>query len=287
MQNQAKTPSTSRSKKRYLGAKLSHLAIKAALLITAFSYGSSAALGKVVAENITYKTSTTSLSGWAYYDTQSTKKRPAVLVVHEWYGLNDYAKERARMLAAEGYIALAVDMYGEGKFATHPKDAKKFMMAATSDPAELKARFEAAMKAVSKVKGFNGKISAIGYCFGGAVVLNMARASLPLEGVVSYHGSLQGELKAELGKVKAEVLVATGGSDPMVPASQVGAFASEMSQAGVTYTLLNYPKAKHGFTNKNATAAGKKYDLPLAYDAEADASSWDHTLKFLNRVFMM
>ena len=260
------------------------LGILAAVFV-ASAFSGHSAMGKIISQKISYQTSSTPMEGWAYYDdTAKPGSLPAVLVVHEWYGLNDYAKERAEMLAREGYVAFAVDMYGKGKVAEHPKDAKKFMEAAVSDPKELTERFKAAMGAVRKVKSSSGKISAVGYCFGGGVVLNMARAGLPLEGVVSFHGSLVSKLKAKPNTVKAKVLVATGGADPMVPAEQVGQFAKEMSEAGVNFSLHSYPEATHGFTSKRADALGKKYGLPVAYNANADKDSWAKTLKFLKQV---
>lgn len=204
---------------------------------------------------------------------------PAVVVVHEWWGLNDYARKRAKMLAEAGYTALAVDMYGHGKTTSHPKDATAFMNAALAEPEKMNARFDAAMAILRRQT--KGEIYAIGYCFGGAVVLNQARRGLDLAGVASFHGSLGTEQPAERGAVKARVLVATGGADPMVPAEQVGAFVQEMSAAGVDLQLLSFPNALHSFTNPGATAVGKKYNLPLAYDANADSESWAALMRML------
>ncbi|NKI18066.1 dienelactone hydrolase family protein [Spongiibacter sp. KMU-166] len=207
---------------------------------------------------------------------------PVVVVVHEWWGLNDYARKRAKMLAEAGYSAIAVDMYGTGKSTSHPKDATAFMNAALAEPEKMNARFEAAVAAVKKASSQTSpKVYAIGYCFGGAVVLNQARRGLELAGVASFHGSLGTENKAEPGVVKAKVLVATGGADPMVPAEQVGNFVAEMSAAGVDLQLLSFPQAKHSFTNPGSTAIGKKHGLPLAYNAEADQQSWSALLRML------
>jgi dienelactone hydrolase len=124
---------------------------------------------------------------------------------------------------------------------------------------------------------------AIGYCFGGAVVLNQARLGRDLAGVASFHGSLGSQMPAEAGKVKARVLVATGGADPMVPAQQVADFVAEMSSAKVDLELLSFPAALHGFTNPGATEKGKSYDMPLGYDKDADQRSWNALLQFLAR----
>jgi dienelactone hydrolase len=204
---------------------------------------------------------------------------PAVVVVHEWWGLNDYARKRAKMLAEAGYTAIAVDMYGHGKTASHPENATAFMNAALAEPEKMNARFDAAVAILKRQT--KGDIYAIGYCFGGAVVLNQARRGLDLAGVASFHGSLGTEAPAQAGVVKAKVLVATGGADPMVPAEQVGAFVEEMSSAGVDLQLMSFPGVQHSFTNPGATAVGKKYGLPLSYDAKADSQSWAALMRML------
>lgn len=204
---------------------------------------------------------------------------PAVVVVHEWWGLNDYARKRAKMLAEAGYTAIAVDMYGHGKTTTHPKDATAFMNAALAEPEKMNARFDAAVSVLREHT--EGDIYAIGYCFGGAVVLNQARRGLDLAGVASFHGSLGTDAPAKAGDIKADVLVATGGADPMVPPEQVGGFVQEMSAAEVNLELLSFPGVVHGFTNPGATALGKKHGMPLAYDAEADQRSWAALMRML------
>lgn len=211
------------------------------------------------------------------------KERPGVIVVHEWWGLNDYARSRARQLAKAGYPAIAVDMYGTGKVADHPDNAMAFMNAALAEPEKMNARFDAA-RAILEQQGRadNSRIYAIGYCFGGAVVLNQARMGKDLAGVASFHGSLGTPAPAQAGAVKARVLVATGGADPMVPAEQVGAFAQEMSAAGVDLQLLSFPGVKHSFTNPGATAVGEQFSMPLAYDKAADQASWDALMQFIH-----
>lgn len=218
------------------------------------------------------------------YSKADSKAGPGVIVIHEWWGLNDYAKGRAKQLAELGFSAVVVDMYGHGKVAQHPKDAKGFMMAATKSPEKMNARFNAAKAILAKQSNVdNSKLYAIGYCFGGAVVLNQARLGNDLAGVVSFHGSLSSELVAEKGKVKAKVLVAHGGADPFVPAEQVTGFVQEMLAAEVDMQLLNYPNATHSFTNPDADEKGKKFDMPLAYDAYADKDSWQAMLNFISK----
>lgn len=220
--------------------------------------------------------------GVMYLNDKQREPSAGVIVVHEWWGLNDYARNRARMLAKEGFVALAVDMYGTGKVATHPKDATAFMEAALAEPEKMNARFEAARKMLLKQQQVDPKrLFAIGYCFGGAVVLNQARMGADLAGVASFHGSLGTQTPAKAGEVKAKVLVATGQADPMVPADQVSQFVSEMTAAGVDLRLLSFPGVKHSFTNPGADAVAKRFELPLGYDAHADLTSWDALMDFM------
>lgn len=217
-----------------------------------------------------------------YSNSKQKKPTAAIIVVHEWWGLNDYARNRAKMLAEQGYTAIAVDMYGNGAVAAHPKNAKAFMNAAFAEPEKMTARFNAAKDELLKLRNVDkDRLFAIGYCFGGAVVLNQARAGADLYGVASFHGSLGTETPAQQGQVKAKLLVATGGADPMVPADQVGGFVTEMSNAGVELNLLSFPTAKHSFTNPDSTKAGKQFDMPLAYDKHADEVSWEALEEFI------
>ncbi|HEY9033036.1 MAG TPA: dienelactone hydrolase family protein [Pseudomonadales bacterium] len=212
----------------------------------------------------------------------SFRPHPGVIVVHEWWGLNDYARSRARQLAEAGFPAIAVDMYGNGKVAEHPDNALAFMNAALAEPEKMSARFDAARAILEDLgKADGSRIYAIGYCFGGAVVLNQARMGKDLAGVASFHGSLGTTSPARAGAVKARVLVATGGADPMVPADQVGAFMKEMTEAGVQVELLSFPGVKHSFTNPGSTALGKQFNMPLAYDKAADTRSWNALMDFI------
>ncbi len=221
-------------------------------------------------------------TGVMYLNEKQREPSAGVIVIHEWWGLNDYARNRARLLATEGHVALAVDMYGTGKVATHPKDATAFMEAALAEPDKMNARFEAARKMLLKQQQVDPKrIYAIGYCFGGAVVLNQARQGADLAGVASFHGSLGTDTPAQAGDIKAKVLVATGQADPMVPAEQVSQFVSEMTAAGVDLRLLSFPGVKHSFTNPGADAVAKRFELPLGYDAHADLTSWEALMDFM------
>lgn len=243
-------------------------------------------MGTLVAREVEYKAGDTVLKGYLVYDGASADKRPGVLIVHEWWGVNDYARERARMVAKLGYTALALDMYGDGKTTEDPKVAGAWSGAIYADPALAKARFDAALALLRAEPTVDPeRIGAMGYCFGGAVVLTMARAGEDLDGVVSFHGILKTDAPAAKGAVKAELLVLTGGADPFVPPEEVDAFKQEMSAADAKFEVVVYPGAQHAFTNPASTEAGKKLELPLAYDAAADKDSWDKMKALWARVF--
>lgn len=242
--------------------------------------------GGVKGEEVDYSANSVILKGYLAYDESVEGERPGVLVVHEWWGHNEYARKRADMLAELGYTALAVDMYGEGKQAEHPDDAGKFSSQVMQNLDTAKDRFMAAMKLLKGHSTVNpDQIAAIGYCFGGGVVLHMARLGVDLDGVVSFHGSLGTEYPAEPGEVKASVLVCHGAEDPFVTPDQVQAFKAEMDSAGVDYKFNTYEGAKHSFTNPGADKYGEKFNLPLAYNKAADEKSWADMQQFFDRIF--
>jgi dienelactone hydrolase len=240
----------------------------------------------VSGKEVSYQEGNITLKGYLANDTSRQGKRPGILVVHEWWGHNAYARKRAEMLAALGYTALAVDMYGDGRMAEHPDDAGKFAGEIRKDPALMKARFMAALEFLNRQPSVDaGRTAAIGYCFGGGVVLEMARQGVDLDGVVSFHGSLGGSSTPEKGAIRARVLVLNGEADPFVTAEQIAAFRAEMDAAGADYTFINYPGVKHSFTNPEADQFGERFDLPLAYDAEADAASWQAMQEMFAEIF--
>lgn len=232
-------------------------------------------------ENVTYSADSINMNGFVAYDENIEGVRPAVIVVHEWWGLNDYAKMRARELAKLGYIAMAIDLYGDGKTADNPDDAGKMAGPFYQDPEMAKTRFDAA---VAKLKSFEqtdaSKIAAIGYCFGGTQVLNMALLGEDLKAVVSFHGGLQ-VVQPDKDKLKATVLICHGGADPFVPQEQVNQFRKQMDSIGATYTFKTYDGATHAFSNPNATAMGEKFNMPIKYNEEADKESWGEMKTFL------
>lgn len=237
-------------------------------------------------EEISYSDGATTLKGYLAYDDASKTPRPGVLVVHEWWGHNDYARKRAKMLAEMGYVALALDMYGDGKQAAHPDEAGKFSGEIAQNSALGKTRFLAALETLKKQPQTDAKrIAAIGYCFGGGVVLQMAREGVDLAGVASFHGSLGTTRPAEAGKVKAQIAVYYGESDPFSPKEEVEKFKAEMSQAQVNVRYKAYPNVLHSFTNPDADSYGEKFKMPLRYNAEADKDSWADLKSFLGSVF--
>lgn len=255
-------------------------------ILLAFVLVTGAARAAIVGEAVNYQGEGVTLKGYLAYDDSIQGKRPGVLVVHEWWGLNDYVRQRARMLAELGYTALALDMYGEGKVANHPDDAGKFASEVGKNFPLAKGRFTAAHKLLSEHKTVdNSRIAAIGYCFGGAVVLNMARSGMDLDGVVSFHGNLTPAVTAEPGKIKAQILVLNGADDPFVTQEQIAAFKEEMTKAGADYNFINYSGAVHGFTNPGADELGKKFNMPLAYNAAADKASWQEMQQFFRKIF--
>jgi dienelactone hydrolase len=240
----------------------------------------------VKGKTVDYSVNGVVMKGYLAYDKNIKGKRPGVLVVHEWWGLNDYARKRARMLAKLGYAALAVDMYGDGKQALHPDDAGKFSSELMKNFDVAKSRFIAAMDFLKQQPVVDpGQIAAIGYCFGGGLVLNMARQGVDLKGVASFHGGLTAVKPAQPGSVKAKILVLHGADDKFTTPEQIEAFKQEMKTAGADYKFISYPGAMHSFTNPDADAYGKKFNLPLAYNAAADKRSWNELKGFLKKIF--
>jgi dienelactone hydrolase len=240
----------------------------------------------VVTEEIKYEVGGKEFTGFLAYDKSVKGKRPGVMVMHEWWGHDDYSRKRAKMLAKLGYTAFALDMYGTGVHAKHPDDAKKFMNAIFSDMGNTKARFRAAHDILKKHETVDAsKTASLGYCMGGGLGLALARGGEELDGVIVVHGSLGTKTPAKPGDIKAKILVLNGAADPFVPAEQVAAFEKEMKAAKVDYKLFNYEGAKHSFSVKGADKKGKKFNLPLEYNKKADQDSWKQIQIFLKEIF--
>ncbi|GAA4808566.1 dienelactone hydrolase family protein [Litoribaculum gwangyangense] len=234
---------------------------------------------------VSYSTDSTQMKGYMAYDKNLEGKRPGVIVVHEWWGHNDYTRKRADMLAELGYTAIAIDMYGDGKQAAHPEDAGKFSGMVMKNIDVAKARFDAALNVLKNNPSVDStKIAAIGYCFGGSVVLTMANAGEDLDAVAAFHSGVQLPIMPN-NKLKAKVLVANGADDPFVSPESVANFKKAMDSIHADYKYVAYDGAKHAYTSKGATALGEKFGLPLEYNAEADAKSWEALQNLLTETF--
>lgn len=252
-------------------------------LLVLYSFSAHA---EIITQEVAYESRGVPLRGYLAYDSTDDSRRPAILVVHEWWGHNAYARKRAEMLAELGYVGFALDMYGDGKVADHPDDAKKFMQQALSDQAVLTDRFHAALEFIKQQKMVDdNNIVAIGYCFGGGVVLNMARAGVDLRGVVSFHGSLATKTPAQKDQVTAKVVVFHGANDAFIPMEQVNAFEQEMHAANVDYNLVVYEGAEHSFTNPGADEIAEQYSMAVGYDEQADQKSWEQMQEFFSEMF--
>lgn len=243
----------------------------------------SGAMAEVRSAPVAYKDGSDNLTGHLYWNDAVKGKRPAVLVVHEWWGLNDYVKGRAEQLAELGYVAFAVDMYGGDKVTSHPAQAKEWMMATVSNLEGWRRR---ALKGLEKLSSLamvdNSRMAAIGYCFGGATVMQLAYAGADLDAVVSFHGSLPVPNGNEARNFQGRVLIEHGNDDAFVPPERVEAFKAAMSEASVDLVFHGHDGARHGFTNPGADNFGIDN---LKYDEAADVASWRSMLQTFNSVF--
>lgn len=238
---------------------------------------------EMVTKTIEYKDGDVTLEGFLAYDGSISGKRPGVLVVHEWTGLNDYARSRAQQLAELGYVAFALDMYGKGVRPANPQEASEQATKYRSDRQLMRRRAKAGLDVLLGQEMTDpARVAAIGYCFGGGVALELARSGAPLAGVVSFHGNLDTPDPADARNIKGKILVCHGGDDPHVPQEQVIAFQKEMRDAGVDWQMNIYGGAVHAFTNP---AAGNDPSRGAAYNAEADHRSWQAMKDFFNEIF--
>jgi dienelactone hydrolase len=232
-------------------------------------------------ETVTYTAGGATLVSYLAWDASQEGPRPGIVVFGEWWGLNDYQKRRARQLAELGYVALAADMYGDGRIAADAAEAGTLMNGLFADMDGTSAKVRAAVGQLSRRPEVDpSRLGAMGYCLGGALALHAARLGLDLRGVASFHGSLGKTHPAQKGDVKAKVLVCHGEDDSFVSAEEQSGFRDEMDALGVDYKFVAYPGAKHGFTNPDATENGRKYNLPLAYNEAVDRESWQEMKAF-------
>ena len=240
----------------------------------------------IKSQTLSYTADGDELKGYLAYDDNNQGPRPGLMVIHEWWGLDDYIRTRTDKLAELGYTALAIDMYGNGATADSPDEAGGMMNAVLGNMETGTSRLRAAydvLCAQSVVD--NTRIAAIGYCFGGAMVLHMARIGMPLKAVVSFHGALGSFHAPTAGEIKSRILICHGAKDSLVPESDIEAFHAEMAAAEANVKFESYEGALHGFTNPDATERGRNYGLPLAYEQRADEASWSEMKALFDEVF--
>ena len=241
------------------------------------------AYGVIVSKDIEYRTDDITMKGYLVYNDVIKGRRPGVIIVHEWWGLNEYARKRARMLAELGYTAFAIDMYGGGKNTEHPEKAAEFAGKVRKNMAAARARFNSALNVLKKEETvLPAKIAAIGYCFGGGIVLQMALDGAPLSGVVSFHGSLGATYPEDKPEVRSKILICHGADDPHVNASQVQQFQQELDKAGANWQMNIYGDAVHSFTNPET---GDDPSQGSAYNKQADIRSWEAMKLFFEEIF--
>ena len=236
---------------------------------------------------VTYSDGQTTMKGFIVYDDARKGKRPGIVMVHEWWGITKHMHNEARRLASHGYTALIADMYGDGKTADNPKDAGALAGSVMKNPQAMESRFKAAHEELAKQPTVDpARIGAVGYCFGGAVALNMARAGADLDGVVGFHATLGLNTPPPApGTVKARILVLNGADDPFVKKEEYVKFKEDLDAAKADYKVIEYPGAVHAFTNPEATELGKKFNLPLRYDAKANKEAEAEASRFFASVF--
>ncbi|MFP2767821.1 dienelactone hydrolase family protein [Oceanisphaera sp. KMM 10153] len=240
----------------------------------------------LVTESVGYQVDGQEFQGYLAFDDRLASPLPGVLVVHEWWGLNDYIRRRAEMLAELGYVALALDMYGDGREANHPSEAGEFARASLASLPQAERRFNVAREQLARHPRVAGSpMAAVGYCYGGGVVLHMARSGAPLAAVASFHGSLTPKANPLPAGSNIRIAVFNGAADPLVPAEQVATFRQEMDAAGADYVLVNYPGALHAFTNPDADRVAAEFKMPVGYDEAADQDSWRQLQTFLKDSF--
>ena len=241
------------------------------------------AQAKVVTKTVQYKDGEVALEGHLAWDDAIEGKRPAVLVVHEWWGLNAYAQGRAEHLAKLGYVAFALDMYGKGKVTEHPQEAGEWAGMIRKNVSAWQKRALAGLDILKRHDMVDqGRLAAIGYCFGGATVCQLAYSGAALKGVVSFHGSLPVPAPEQSHKIAAKLLICHGAADSFVPATQITKFQDALEEAEADWQMIHYSGARHSFTNQGADKRGIN---GLRYDKQADMRSWQHMKMFFAEIF--
>ena len=234
--------------------------------------GAGTAAAAVKTKTIEYEFEGTALKGFLAYDDAATGKQPGVLVFHEWWGLNDYAKKRAEMLAGLGYVAFCADLYGDGKTTEHPNEAKEMATTMRTNAKVWRGRAQAGLKVLQSQEQVDAKkIAAIGYCFGGSTALQLAYTGADLKAVATFHAALPTPTAAEAKAIQAKVLVCHGADDSFIPEKAIADFKAALEAAGVKLQFAAYPGAVHSFTVEGVDKKGIK---GMAYNADADKKSW-------------
>ena len=255
------------------------LLLASMIILSGLTQSARAAL---ISQTVDYKQGDSVLEGYLVYDDARKDKRPGILVVHEWKGLNAYAKRRADMLAQLGYVAFAADIYGKGIRPQTIDEAGAMAGKFKADRALLRARVNAGLDVLKSQPNVDtSKLAAIGYCFGGTAVLELGRSGADIKGIVSFHGGLSSPTPQDARNIKAKVLALHGAADPFVKADEVAAFEKEMTDAGVNYRLIKYPGAMHGFTNPD----NQNVPPGALYNEAADKASWIEMQKFFKEIF--
>jgi dienelactone hydrolase len=251
--------------------------------LIALAIMNTSATAKIQTKDVEYKSGDTVLEGFLAYDDDNSKPRPGVLLIHDWMGVGDYAKSRARQLAELGYVAFAADIYGKGVRPSAPKEASALAGKYKEDRALYRERLKAGLDQLTENKLVaSGEVAVIGYCFGGTGALELARSGAALKGVVTFHGGLSNPMPDDAKNIRCPVLVLHGADDPFVNADEVAAFKSEMDKAHAKYEFVAYPGAVHSFTRPDA---GHDNSKGAAYNAEADKKSWAEMKKFFGGIF--
>lgn len=237
----------------------------------------------VQTKTVSYKHGDLECKGFLAWDDAVQGKRPGVLVVHEWWGLDEYARSRATQLAKLGYVAFACDMYGDGKIAEHPDDARKMAGVVRMNVENWRKRAQVSLEVLkAQPQCDNSKLAAIGYCFGGSTALQLAYTGADLKAVATFHAALPTPTPDEAKSLKARVLVCHGGADTFIPEAAIKAFREPLDKAGAKHEFVSYPGVVHSFTVPGADAR----NLPgMKYDKQADEDSWARMTKLFAEQF--
>jgi dienelactone hydrolase len=257
---------------------------KTSYLLLSSIFAVNTAMAEIKTKSVEYQTKDgKAMQGYMAYDDTVKSPQPGIIIVSDWMGLGKFAKEKAQILASQGYIAFAADVYGKGIQPTNQEEASKLATKYKNDRPLLRSHIQAAFDKLTSMKEVNPKkIVVMGYCFGGTVALELARSGAPLVGTASFHGGLANPTPDDAKNIKGRVLIMHGADDPNVPSKEVEAFKEEMKKANVNMVFIAYPNAVHAFTNPDA---GNDNSKGVAYNEKADKASWQEFEKFLKEVF--